>query len=365
MKTAKSNKKKKSPIVFFFAALFAILVVMFIANSTNVNLLEGQLDVPGGGLTKLYTVDDLLVGISTTSEVYVWNWENLVKEPKVGSAPAKDGCLIWVSGDKLFWIPSDNDETVVISDFKTNSEIRHVPLGYRWHGKCLALSNNGKFVALAALRKSDTSRKDGFYESVRLDMMSADSEDLSKVITIDAARDNLVMESLAISDDGRFIAVVGQRNGIGWVGLVGIKNKKLLWEKFFESSEEFREVAFALGGGAVYAGWAERVVYGFEASTGTELGRWLVDDGRKSTQEERMDIRCITVSNDNRFLAVGREVPGTAWVWDIKRGGKPKVFSCGNVHITDIAFSPDSTLMVTTSFKVTSKTKIWRFADAF
>jgi len=87
------DKKKRTPIIFFFAALLAILVVMFIANSTNVNLLEGQLDVPGGGLTKLYTVDDLLVGISPTSEVYVWNWENLVKEPKVGSAPGKGRML--------------------------------------------------------------------------------------------------------------------------------------------------------------------------------------------------------------------------------------------------------------------------------
>ena len=119
---AGTDKKKKSSIIFFLAAFAAVVIVMFIANSTNVNLLEGQLDVPGGGLTKLYTVDDLLVGISPTNEVYVWNWENLVKEPKVGSAPAKDGCLIWVSGDKLFWIPSDNDETVVISDFKTNSD---------------------------------------------------------------------------------------------------------------------------------------------------------------------------------------------------------------------------------------------------
>lgn len=365
MKTAKSNKKKKSPIVFFFAAFLAIVIIMFIANSTNVNLLEGQLDVPGGGLIKLYTVDDLLVGISPTNKVYVWNWENLVKEPKVGSAPAKDGCLIWVSGDKLFWIPSDNDETVVISDFKTNSEIRHVPLGYRWHGKCLALSNNGKFVALAALRKSDTNKKDDFYEYVRLDMMSADSEELSKVITIDAARDNLVMESLAISDDGRFIAVVGQKNGIGWVGLVGIKNKKLLWEKSFESSKMLEEVAFAPGGGTVYAGWAEKFVYSFEAATGKELIKWLVDDGRIELEERRMLAKCITVSNDNRFLAVGREVPGTAWVWDIERRGKPKVFGCGNVHITDIAFSPDSTLMVTTSFKVISKTKIWRISDAF
>jgi WD40 repeat protein len=359
------GKKKKSPFFFFLAAFFAIVVVMFIANSTNVNVLEGQLDVPGGGLLKLYTVSDSLVGISPTSEVYVWNWQNLVKEPKVGSAPAKDRCLVWVPGDKLVWIPSDGDDTIVISDFKSGREVGRVSLGYGWRAECLALSNNGKFIALAALRKSDTSKKDGFYESVRLDMMSADSEDFSKVITIDAARDNLVMESLAISDDGRFIAVVGQRNGIGWVGLVGIKNKKLLWEKSFESSEEFREVAFAAGSSVVYAGWAEKFVYSFEAATGKELIKWLVDDGRKSTQEERMDIRCITVSNDNRFLAVGREVPGTAWVWDIKRGGKPKVFSCGNVHITDIAFSPDSTLMVTTSFKVTSKTRIWRITDAF
>jgi len=129
----------------------------------------------------------------------------------------------------------------------------------------------------------------------------------------------------------------------------------------------FWEVAFGPGGGAVYAGWAEKFVYSFEAATGKELIKWLVHRGQKSTstQERRMFVKCITVSNDNRFLAVGREVPPTAWVWDTKRGGKPKVFGCGNFHITDIAFSPDSTLMVTTSFKITSKTEIWRIADAF
>lgn len=357
--------KKKSPFFFFLAAFFAIVVVMFIANSTIVDVLEGQLDVPGGGLQKLYTVDDLLVGISPTSEVYVWNWQNLVKEPKVGSAPAKDRCLVWVPGDKLVWIPSDGDDTIVISDFKSGREVRRVSLGYGWRAECLALSNNGKFIALAALRENDTAEKDGFYESVRLDMMSADSEDLSKVITIDAARDNLVMESLAISDDGRFIAVVGQRNGIGWVGLVGIKDKKLLWEKSFEFSKMLEEVAFAPGGGAVYAGWAEKFVYSFEAATGKELIKWLVDDGRIELEPSRMLVKCITISNDSRFLVVGREVFGTAWVWDIERRGKPKVFGCGNIHITDIAFSPDSTLMVTTSFKITSKTRIWRIADAF
>lgn len=57
------------------------------------------------------------------------------------------------------------------------------------------------------------------------------------------------------------------------------------------------------------------------------------------------------------------EPPSIAWLWKLNANSKAKILGTGNLFITDLAFSPDSIFLVTTSFRVVDKTRVWKISD--
>ncbi|MEP1096878.1 MAG: hypothetical protein ABJG78_17300 [Cyclobacteriaceae bacterium] len=101
--------------------------------------------------------------------------------------------------------------------------------------------------------------------------------------------------------------------------------------------------------GTIYAGTVEGLLEGWEEQTyfGHKLGR--------------PSILCLDISPDGKFLAIGRE-KGDAILWNIEKKALDRVISGHQSAVTDIEFSPDNKLLLTTSRDKTAR--LWDLSDS-
>jgi hypothetical protein len=77
--------KKRAPILLFFATFVFIVIIIFAANQRSP--LVGEFHLPfNEGIRGLPTYKNSLMSVSSDSEVFVWDWNELSKEPRTGSA---------------------------------------------------------------------------------------------------------------------------------------------------------------------------------------------------------------------------------------------------------------------------------------
>lgn len=350
-----SSKGKKSPTILFFCALFAILVVMFVASYRSA--LEQQLDGPPNGVKELSTIGDSLVAISRTGELCVWDWNNITAKPRVESVNASNA--IWLPTDHVVWVPSNDPGTIVISNRQDGKEVKRLSLGYNWQCDYLSTSRDGQFVALAAGDKAVTGEKSDFYKRIHIATIGPDLDELHDILTTDERRKDLMLRGFSISDDGTFIAMVGQKDGLGWIGAVDVKQRQLIWEQALDLSVELMEVAFSPDGHIIYTGGVGRRVFGLETTTGKVLREWEMADYMIPGNKRRL-ISCIAASPNGRYLAAGTEPVGEIYIWDIETGDKVGIIKDGATMLNALTFSPDSRNLVTGGLMAIRKVKIWR-----
>ena len=105
-------------------------------------------------------------------------------------------------------------------------------------------------------------------------------------------------------------------------------------------------VAFAANG--------EHIVGG---GTNREVGVWRVEDGKQMATMAAQDVNCLALSKDGRWIAAGTW-HGDLFLWDAKTFEQLQVFSHKENYyvIHGVDFSPDSTRLVTTSYRTAT---IW------
>ncbi len=352
---AKSNNKKKFPVVFFLIALAAIGVVMFVANSKS--LLKRELSPPADGVKKLYTVGDSLVAISPTKEIHIRDWNRIDNKPK--TIYSKTNEVIWLPGDKLLGVSLKNTGVIVISNPEDGKEHERFTLDYNWRCEHLCVSRNGRFIGLALVERTEINKDSGPYKRIGVATISTDTNKLSRITTIEGGRDDLLLRDFAISDDGAFVVIVGQKNDLAWIAMIDTGQKQLSWQQTPEISSEFIDAVFSPDGEVVYTGGVGRSVYGFQSATGTVLNEWQMEDYKIPANKRRI-VSCIAVSHDGRFLAAGTEPAGEVYVWNTKDGNRLAKISDSRTALTALAFAPDSSSFVTAGIMAEKKIKIWK-----
>jgi len=101
--------------------------------------------------------------------------------------------------------------------------------------------------------------------------------------------------------------------------------------------------------GTIYAGTLEGVLEGWDQQTyfGHKLGG--------------PSILCMDISPDGKLLAIGRE-KGDAILWNMEEKALHRVISGHQSAVTDIEFSPDNKLLLTTSRDKTAR--LWDLGDS-
>jgi WD40 repeat protein len=251
-------------------------------------------------------------------------------------------------GDRLLWVPAGSSNVLVVSNLKGDKELKRLPLEEVKGVKLLETSANGRY-AVTALELYDAGR-------IRLAVIDPNLTAVSEVVT-ETMEDKSKINSVSISNDGNFMAAAGTKGG-GWIFVAETRSKKILWEQSVKSSVELNKVIFSPDGRWVYASEPGRYIYVFEAATGKTAKQFIMDKYEDSAVLNNMQtIGMLAASPDGRLFAATVEPGSTAWVWDIKTGEKITCFG-GGFTISGLAFSPDSSLLVT-GILVRSNINIW------
>jgi len=348
---AEKEQKKHSFGIFFFVCFLAVLGISIIGNFKSRQYVE--IDVPGGSIERLFTIEDKLVAIATGPELLVWDWADLTKPTLQKSFDAK--MIILLAGERIIQVPKGKENTFVVTDLRSGVTQKTHSFGLEWKIDIMQINRKGNFVVFVL--KSSDPLKDGSSQRIKLALYDASKGRIVSVSTI-ISDETIEIYDAAISDSADLVAVSGRKKS-GWLGVYESKDRKLLWEKNFSDSPELEQVEFSPDDKYIFAGWIDKKVVQFEIKTSSVVKSWDMEKSDKS-QQDRMRLAALKISSDGRFLLAGKEVKGSLWVWDLQNDTDAEVFPAGNIHISDIAVSDNSTLAVTTGFKKTDKTRVWK-----
>lgn len=352
-----SDSGKKTPILLFVGIFIVIIAMMFVANSKTELLYE--LKPPRGGVENLYSKGNSLIAVSRTNNISIWNWNDLEARPFETSIQADKSTIL--SEDTIAWIPLAKPDTIVLTDIKTKKEKHKLRLPYNQKCQQLSASSNGKYVAMALIDKKDDSEKPA---NIRLEMIPQDFSQLKHILTIQNHNDKVSMRSIAIADNGQFIAIAGKKNDDGWITLIDIASKKQLWQLGSELSPELTELAFSPDSDTIYTAGVGMTVYAIEIETGQILHTFQMDD-YKIQENKRRIVTCITIDHSGHLIAAGTEPVHQFYVWDIQTDKKVGLFQShtGNSILSDIAFSSDLKTVAMSNLVSIHDIQIWELSD--
>jgi len=335
------NKKKCSPIFLFIAGFVLVVIIMFVANYRSA--LEQELQAPATGIKKLYTAEEALIAISMANEVWVWDWAGLGDKPRTKAVKATK--VLWLPGEKLILATSGISSDLFINDFEKGKNHKRLLFDNAWQCELLGIGGGSRFVAIALMENNGQSRGASNSKRFRFEMLSPGLEKLVPVTTIDKKDNTLILYELDVSDDGLFIAVVGQANDFAWIGLFDVTERRIVWEKVVETSKDFTDVAFSPNGEVVYAGGEGRYLYSFETTSGRVASQLLIDQEQLTASFNEQRVTCAEVSPDGLVVAAGVNPGNKVYFWDSRTGERLGVVG-GCRGLNNLAFSPDSSTFV-------------------
>ena len=341
---AGTDKKKKSPIVFFFAALLAIVVVMFIANRESV-LVERVRFPFNNGVVKLSTDKNFLVAVCLDNKVYVWDWDNLPEKPQIGLAQSHQAVLM--KSDMVVSLREQSPKALIVTDLKGDKKHKDIPIASYDGRAYLGVSRDRSAVALLVEGKT----------SYKISIVDPDEGKIEPVVTMAGEAAESRVGDLAVSDDGALVVLFGEKDGCGWLILVNLKQRRVVWEKQVPELRLFFDAVFSPDSEVVYARGSDSTLYKIETASGKILDRLLPLKKNKSTLTHS-STQTVAVSPDGQLVAA--IVSSTFYVWDRNTGKKIFGKTPGHKIESGLAFSPDSRFLATSDLRQGGTINIWR-----
>ncbi len=354
------SDKSKSQIWFFVLSFIVILVIMLIANRKSD--LKTEFMPPRSGVEKLYTLNSSLVAVSQNGEIYVWDWSNINRAAVIIS-PKADKSILAASG-RLIWVVAGKPTYVVVSEAHTRRVIARFPAPDGHVCQSMEISANGRYVVFMFTPEGVFA--DGYHSSepISIEVLTPELSSFSHIASLALDKSECTVRGLAMSDDGKMVAVAGQKKKVGWVALMETSSGKILWQQTPDASPELTKVAFSPDSAALYAGGLQKTLYAFETATGKTLHQYTIKGkAESSSAEEAARVTSITPDTQGRSLAVSLEPAAAVWVWKTADASNPQIIETPNKHIFGTAFSPDSALLATSEMRADQKLRIWRLKN--
>lgn len=348
------------------------------APTTDTHFLEIETKVDMGTIS---TVQDILMAAGQDGNLYLWDWRNLSKEPKIIELDSK---LLWLpqsdrnyshSHNKVYmllsrrWIihPSheEDDMVLIVREAEGQKEVNRWAVGKEWAYEQLRGTRNGKFAAVY-LNGNRNKRIEGVnYRGhgwgYRLGLIGPSPTDIQWLPqTFFRNKYNLpIIREVAASEDGNYVCIVGNIDS-GWIMLAEVVRKKVVWEKTPKREDIlygrwtvcFNDVCFSPDGKRIYVA-ANCGLLCFDAATGKIIKQWPMPSRAAS----------VAISPDERLVAGGLPGTGDVYVCDVNSAnpiGIPVLrLDTGQYNVNNLAFSPDSKFLATEGV-LNTNIKVWK-----
>lgn len=344
-------KNTKATVLFFFIAIAFITLVMIVSrlNSSLVYELRFPLN---NGVAELSSNSDSITAACQDGKIYVWEWSKPAEKPQVLSLDS-DQAFVTNSGLAIS-LKRLRPNAIVITDIHNQKQLRDISLKTDINRALMGASRDKNYVVASLSRLVGNNGSTENYQLVTVDPNLGHVETVAEITPSSATR----VFKLAVSDDGSLTLMTGEQDKKGWIVLVDVKNRKVIWEKLVTDVEKFHSGVFSPDGSLIYARGSDCNVWKIETLSGKITG-YLKASGedRKSTAKDNA-VQEVAVSSNGRV--VGSIVFRTLYMWDTQTGKIIFKLAPGHKIESGLVFSPDGRLAATSALRQGGTIRIWR-----
>ncbi|MFC1783135.1 hypothetical protein ACFL02_06075, partial [Planctomycetota bacterium] len=347
-----------SPFKFFFAVMVVIMVLMIIAERRRSKRLK-QIYIPvNAGVLDLSTCGDYLGAICQGNKIYLWSWEDLSIDPLEGITPSLPAVVL--DSNRVISGGTGAVNSVKVSHLRDQRIIREIPLGFS--SELISIAVNRERSVLTVLWRGSSIKEPSqkIYQLTRID---PDEGQADPIITIDKDAGDFQLLHVAISDDGRWAALLGGQDKEGLIILVDMSAKKIKWEKTIPGPQQFDKGDFGPKGSWFFAGGEvamgeDLVLYKIQTDSGGIL-KQIIADKDIVRIVNTTTFYDLAVSGDGRRVAA---ITSTrkGGVWDCESGEKIIKGIASAKIASNVAFGPNSCLLAISGLQTGGKIQIIR-----
>jgi WD40 repeat protein len=340
----KTKNKNKSPLIFFLISLALIVIIMF--NAKHKSILKNEIRMPfNNGISNITTHKNLLIAVSLDNKIYVCDWNNLSKEPQSGLVQSGQAALL--KEDFVISLQK-KPNAIVATNLKGDKKFKEIFLETSKTPTFLETNSQGNTIAVL-LADSQQQPVQIYYE---LNTIELEAERVNQIAN--EKTDATKLYAMAISNNGQLVAIVGDKNGQGWIEVFNVKQKQKLLETTLPQSTPFLSVAFAKDDKTIFTGGRDSTLY--KIKTDGELLTRLIPPNTEA--DNTQPVQHIAVSSDGRLVAAN--AGDFVNIWEIESG--KNIFSRhpGHKITSGVVFSPDGRLLATSDLRQGETIKIWR-----
>lgn len=243
-----------------------------------------------------------------------------------------------------------NTAILALRPLNTQDEVKSWPPPQGWSFEWTpGVSINGRYAA--AMLEGRMDRRNPRFRVGLIDLETLELRWVGEL----SGRGSATIRRIAVSDDGKYVAVGGWANG---VALVDASQRKVLWEGRPPTEVSTGYVMFSSDGLTLYSAGSEGCVYVTDTRTGEITGRWWATETGRSRYGHR--VSDLTKSPDGRWVAAGTGPEGYVYVFSTTAAVKPQRLVHGGGTVMAVSFSPDSKHLASMA---AGSIKVWPIGD--
>lgn len=301
-----------------------------------------------GHVQSLSTSGSVLIGDFLGNKTYLWDWGDLRKPSQVFDRG--QALTVGLLGTQYVFAeapagPNHPQPSVVAQQRQTRRTLRQWPFSANWYCSEFVSSFNGRHMG-ALLEENNPTGGD-----TCLGLMGPAASEIVWVPS-KGRMVKLAEDAMAVSNDGRYIAVLGLGD-IRALVVADMTARRITWRRAMPRS---RSLAFSPDGRILYVG-GHYGIYAMMADTGRPLGAWSPEDSKNVPSP----VARIAASPDARFVAAGTDSPdGQVHLFDAYTGREVTRWSVAakKTLIEGLAFSP-SGMYLATADQQTQSIQVW------
>jgi WD40 repeat protein len=333
----KTQTQKKTSPIFLIVVFVAVMIVMFVARMRSHNV--QTITVPfNNGIVSLLTYSNFLAAVSNDNKIYVWEWSDLSKKPR--EFAVESGETVFAAPDTILSVKRTNPDCLFASGLDANSENKKIPLSLKSNTASLCANRDSSKIILLLLRGTD--------EHITYEVLEVEFniKKVRLITTIPAEHGTI--EHSAVSDDGKYVVVAGEKKEQGWVLLVDTKENQIVWQKEFPDFKKVNKGVFSKDGDIIYLRGSDSTLTLLKTSSGEIIDRLLPTDENKSSYRNQ-HAQTVAISSDGDLVAA--TVFSNIYVWETKTRKKYDIGSTGQKVFSSMTFSPDAKFIVTADMR--------------